>query len=92
MMFIVTTANGQNKKNKSKEKKQMVLFDGKSTDQWKDIKSDAFPAHGWVVKDDVLTVLAKTKKSDAIRTQDRVTMENMFVLTLHTGAMDDNCT
>ncbi|MFY0653454.1 MAG: DUF1080 domain-containing protein [Cyclobacteriaceae bacterium] len=60
LIFLATTVQGQNKKNKSVEKKQIILFDGKSTDQWKDIKSDAFPKQGWVIKDGILTVLAKT--------------------------------
>nr|MBD3620920.1 DUF1080 domain-containing protein [Sunxiuqinia sp.] len=54
------TANSQEKKKEEVEKKQIVLFDGKSTDAWKDIKSDEFPKNGWDIKDDVLTVLAKT--------------------------------
>ena len=46
------------------EKKHIVLFDGKSTDAWKDIKSDNFPEHCWVIKDGALTVLAKTDEQD----------------------------
>ncbi|MCK7531268.1 MAG: DUF1080 domain-containing protein [Marinilabiliales bacterium] len=42
----------------------MVLFDGKSTNAWKDTKSDRFPDNGWVVKDGVLTVLAKTDNQE----------------------------
>lgn len=41
------------------EKKQgfTLLFDGKSTDQWKSAKGDTFPEKGWEVKDGILTVL-----------------------------------
>jgi beta-galactosidase len=31
-----------------------LLFDGKSTDGWRGINSDAFPAKGWVVKDGMI--------------------------------------
>ena len=37
------------------------LFDGSSSDQWRDTKTDQFPEHGWVVDGDVLTVLGKTE-------------------------------
>lgn len=52
------------KQNQSIEKNHVVLFGGKSTDAWKDIKSDEFPEHGWIVEDGVLTVLAKTEEHD----------------------------
>jgi hypothetical protein len=42
ILFFNLSVNSQNK-NQSKEKKQIVLFDGSSTDAWKDIKSDNFP-------------------------------------------------
>lgn len=60
LILQCATANSQQKKKEKIEKKQIVLFDGKSTDAWKDIKTDKFPEHGWVIKNDVLTVLAKT--------------------------------
>lgn len=52
------------KKQKTKETTQLVLFDGTSTDAWKDLKSDSFPEHGWQIKDGVLTVLGKTDIQD----------------------------
>ena len=68
LLLIVSlnlSVNCQNsKKKQSNEMKQIVLFDGKSTDAWKGIKSEHFPEHGWVIKDGVLTVLAKTKEHD----------------------------
>jgi len=63
-LFQSTTAISQQKKQKQREKTQTVLFDGSSTDAWKDIKSDQFPEHGWVVKDGILTVLAKTEEQE----------------------------
>jgi len=58
--------NDQNASNEKPavEKKQIVLFDGISTAHWKDIKSDNFPDHGWVINDGVLTVLAKTEEHE----------------------------
>jgi hypothetical protein len=38
------------------------LFDGSSTEKWRDTKTEAFPEHGWVVEDDVLTVLGETEE------------------------------
>jgi len=54
ILFFNLSVNSQN------NKKQIVLFDGTSTDSWKDIKSDNFPEHGWVNKDGILTVEATT--------------------------------
>jgi len=65
MFFLSLPAGSQNsKKEQAKSKKQIVLFDGLSTRSWKDIKSDEFPAQGWVVKDGILTVLPKTDKQE----------------------------
>lgn len=36
-----------------------LLWDGKSADGWRSIKSEDFPAHGWTMKDGVLTVQDK---------------------------------
>jgi hypothetical protein len=42
---------------KEKEEKiKMVLFNGKSADALKNIKSDQFPEPGWIAKNGVLTV------------------------------------
>jgi len=46
------------------EPKWVLLFDGTSTDHWRDIKTNHFPEHGWVIEDDVLTVLGKTEEED----------------------------
>ncbi len=40
------------------------LFDGSSTEMWRDTKSDEFPEHGWVVEDGVLTVLGETGEQE----------------------------
>ena len=53
-------ANSQGKKKKDIKKTETVLFDGTSTSAWKDINSDNFPEHGWLVNNGILTVLAKT--------------------------------
>ena len=58
------TVSSQQANNDNTIKKQIILFDGKSTDSWKDIKSDHFPENGWVVKDGILTVLAKTDNQE----------------------------
>lgn len=61
ILFIPCTfAITPQKKKVKTEKTQIILFDGSSTDAWKDIKSDRFPEHGWIVKDGVLTVEATT--------------------------------
>jgi hypothetical protein len=53
---------GQNKKTHDEDKVNwIVLFDGSDTDHWRDTKSEQFPEHGWIVEDDVLTVLAETE-------------------------------
>ncbi len=63
--FISLSFSSENNSEKQKkEKKQFVLFDGKSTDAWKSIDSDNFPEHGWKVENGILTVLAKTDKQE----------------------------
>ena len=58
------TISSQQAKNDNAKKRQIILFDGKSTDSWKDIKSNHFPGNGWVLEDRVLTVLAKTDNQE----------------------------
>lgn len=41
------------------------LFDGSSTDRWMDPQSGQFPEHGWVIADNVLTVLGETEDHPA---------------------------
>ncbi len=45
----------------AEEQNWVILFDGSSTDHWRDTKSDHFPEHGWVVEDNILTVLGETE-------------------------------
>ncbi len=49
----------QKKAEPAAEQNWVSLFDGSSTDHWRDTKSDQFPGHGWVVEDNVLTVLGE---------------------------------
>jgi hypothetical protein len=42
-----------------KETEWTILFDGSGTNHWRDIESEQFPEHGWVVEGDVLTVLGE---------------------------------
>jgi len=64
VVFFNISVKSQNKNIQTKGETQIVLFDGTSTDAWKDIKSDNFPAQGWVVKDGILTVLPKTEQQE----------------------------
>lgn len=64
VFFALVASSNVDKNNGSKGKKQIVLFDGTSTDAWKDISSDKFPEQGWVVKDGILTVLPKTEEHE----------------------------
>lgn len=56
-----------NTKEKPKNAEQIIeqnwiwLFDGSSTDQWRDTNTDQFPEHGWLVEGDVLTVHGETE-------------------------------
>ena len=58
------TVSSQQAKIDNTKKRQIILFDGKSTDSWKDINSDHFPENGWNLKDRVLTVLAITDNQE----------------------------
>jgi len=63
-LFNLSASSQNSKKKQAVQKTQTVLFDGSSTNAWKDIKSDEFPAQGWVVKDGILTVLPKTEQQE----------------------------
>lgn len=54
-----------NVKNKQKKTDWVTLFDGTSTNEWKNSHSDNFPKQGWNVEGSVLTVLAKTETTPA---------------------------
>lgn len=75
------------------EKKQgfRLLFDGKTTRGWKSASGDAFPAQGWAVKDDNLTVLAsggdKSKRGgDIVTTEKFKAFELRFDFNMTEGA------
>lgn len=52
-------------KEKKKDSKWVILFDGTNTDAWRDAHSDHFPTQGWKIEGNVLTVLAKTETTPA---------------------------
>jgi len=64
LLFNLATRSQNSKKEQAKAKKQIVLFEGTSTEEWKDLKSDEFPEQGWIIKDGILTVLPKTDKQE----------------------------
>lgn len=65
VLFFQSTATiAQQSKKERTNSTSVVLFDGSSTDAWKDIKSAEFPAQGWVIKDGILTVLPKTEQQE----------------------------
>ena len=43
-----------------------LLFDGKSTDQWRSFKKDTFPAKGWRVEDGTLHKIADERGGDIL--------------------------
>jgi hypothetical protein len=79
---LSTVKAGNMNEPKIKGEKTIWLFNGTSVDAWKDIKSDNFPEHGWVVKEGVLSVEATT--ADHEGGHDIVTKEQFsnFELTL----------
>jgi hypothetical protein len=64
LFFQCGTIFSQEKRKEKKEKTQIVLFDGTSTDAWRDTKTSEFPEHGWKTDNRILTVLATTEKSE----------------------------
>jgi hypothetical protein len=64
VFFTLAAISQADKTKKLKGKKQIILFDGSSTNAWKDIKSDSFPEQGWVVQNKTLTVLSKTSEQE----------------------------
>ncbi|MCF8379603.1 MAG: DUF1080 domain-containing protein [Bacteroidales bacterium] len=63
MLLAQCVSNTKQKDTENKAEKNWIwLFDGSSTDNWRDTKSDQFPEHGWVVEGDALTVLGKTEE------------------------------
>ncbi|MCG6190605.1 3-keto-disaccharide hydrolase [Maribellus maritimus] len=58
--IYVVNLLANNLSDSEKEQGFKLLFDGKSTENFKSTDSDNFPAHGWEVKDGVLSVLDKS--------------------------------
>lgn len=66
--FLTVQCKNTGKQQKSEpveEQNWVWLFDGSSTDHWRDTQSDQFPEEGWVVEDNVLTVLGETEDHPA---------------------------
>ncbi len=62
IIFLSTQCTNRENKSEviSSEKESWVwLFSGSSTDNWRDLKSEVFPEHGWEVEDGILTVLGE---------------------------------
>ncbi len=64
LLFNLPAGSQNNKKEQTKDKKHIVLFDGTSTDAWRDTRTSEFPEHGWKTDNGILTVLATTEKSE----------------------------
>ena len=60
ILQCVNNDNGQGS-GKQDQEKWTFLFDGSNTNQWRDTKSEQFPDQGWIVENDVLTVLGETE-------------------------------
>ncbi|MCK4751708.1 MAG: DUF1080 domain-containing protein [Bacteroidales bacterium] len=68
LLFLAVQCKNSGKQQKAEpvvEQNWVWLFDGSDTDHWRDTKSDQFPGHGWVVADNVLTVLGETEDHPA---------------------------
>ena len=73
ILFLISTITvlslnsygGPKTKDKQKDSKWVNLFDGTSTDAWRDAHSDHFPTQGWKIEGNVLTVLAKSESAPA---------------------------
>lgn len=78
----LSAGSHNNKRENAKGKTQIVLFNGTSTEAWRDTKVSTFPEHGWKTENGILTVLATTEKSEG--GHDIVTKEQFsnFVLKL----------
>jgi len=60
VLFVMLILNANSQQSSDSKKGNWVwLFEGESTDAWRDLKSTQFPEQGWIVKGGVLTVLGK---------------------------------
>lgn len=74
-----------------KEQGYKLLFDGKTTDSFRSVKGDEFPARGWEVKDGTLTVMAtggnpELKGGDIISREEFGPFELKFEFNFSEGA------
>ena len=63
LSFVQCRNTEHQKESRSAEPgKRIVMFDGSSTEHWRDTKSREFPEQGWKVDGIILTVLGETQK------------------------------
>lgn len=92
MLLLIACVNKDTpaEKNQADSGNWIVLFDGSSTEQWRDTKSELFPEHGWLVLGNVLTVLGKTDEQpgghDIISKQKYSSFELELEVNLSEGA------
>jgi hypothetical protein len=68
-----------------------LLFDGKTSNGWKAAYKPAFPDHGWVIKDGLITVLSSEGKEaanggDIVTTKEYAAFDLSFDFKITTGA------
>jgi hypothetical protein len=80
-----------NLSNAEKQQGFKLLFDGKTTNGWKSANAESFPAQGWEVKDNNLTVLASggpgsKRGGDIVTTEKFKAFELRFDFNMSEGA------
>lgn len=80
-----------NLSNAEKQQGFKLLFDGKTTNGWKSANAESFPAQGWEVKEDNLTVLASggpgsKRGGDIVTTEKFKAFELRFDFNMSEGA------
>jgi len=67
LAFLPIVAFSQNQLSEDEKKSGWILlFDGKSTDQWKSYNKPTFPEKGWVIEDGALHFQKQSKGGDII--------------------------
>lgn len=68
MVFLAVQCKNsgtQNKEVPAMQENWASLFDGSSTEHWRDTKTEHFPEHGWIIEEGVLTVLGATETRES---------------------------